>query len=69
MVSASVAWGGVLFGLLVFWGGLAGLRSGLHGLAGDSLHRVVRKWGRRPWLAVVTGILVTALVQSSSAVA
>jgi phosphate:Na+ symporter len=68
VVSASVAWGGVLFGLLVFWGGLAGLRSGLHGLAGDSLHRVVRKWGRRPWLAVVTGILVTALVQSSSAV-
>ncbi len=54
-------------GLGHFLFGMAVMTSGLRKLAGDRLHRWIGRVTRTPLSGVVTGTVVTALVQSSSA--
>ncbi len=54
-------------GLGLFLLGMTVLTEGLHGLAGNALRRVLRRFTNSPLSGAVTGAGVTAVVQSSSA--
>ncbi len=53
------------FGLFLF--GMAVMTSGLKKIAGDRLHRWLGRATRTPLSGAVTGTVVTAIIQSSSA--
>jgi phosphate:Na+ symporter len=54
-------------GLGLFLLGMVIMTDGLRGLAGDALHRVLRRFTHSPSSGAAAGALVTAIVQSSSA--
>lgn len=54
-------------GVGLFLLGMTILTEGLHGLAGDMLRRVLRRFTKSPVSGAATGAVVTAIVQSSSA--
>ena len=56
----------LLGGLGIFLFGLQMMSSGMQKAAGDRLRRILEALTSRPWLAVITGAVVTVLVQSSS---
>lgn len=58
----------LLLGLGLFLGGMHLMRIGLFALAGDSLHRWLVRFTKTPTRGLLTGTLMTMLVQSSSAV-
>lgn len=58
----------LLAGLGLFLGGMYLMRLGLFALAGDNLHRWLVRFTKTPTRGMITGTLVTMLVQSSSAV-
>ncbi len=58
----------LLAGFGLFLGGMHFMRLGLFALAGDSLHRWLVRFTKTPMRGMITGTLVTMLVQSSSAV-
>jgi phosphate:Na+ symporter len=57
----------VLGGIALFLLGMLMMTEGLKALAGSSLNRILAKFTDRPIKGVLSGALVTALVQSSSA--
>ena len=57
---------GLLGGLGIFLIGMQQMAEGLQKAAGDRLRRILELFTSHPALAVVTGALVTTLVQSSS---
>lgn len=61
-------WGGLLGGLGLFLLGMTMMTDGLRQLAGPGLERILAGSTRTRWHALGSGVLVTALVQSSSAV-
>jgi phosphate:Na+ symporter len=58
----------VLGGIGLFLLGMRLMTDGLKLAAGESLKHVLARWTRTPWRGVLAGGLLTALVQSSSAV-
>ncbi len=60
--------GALLGGIGLFLLGMKLLTEGLQTLAGDALRDLLRRYTRSTWSAILSGALVTALVQSSSAV-
>ncbi|MEK9952643.1 MAG: Na/Pi symporter, partial [Curvibacter sp.] len=61
-------WGGLLGGLGLFLLGMTMMTDGLRQLAGPGLERILAHATRTRWHALGSGVLVTAVVQSSSAV-
>ena len=59
-------WSTALGGLGLLLVGLAVLTQGLRSLAGDRVHRTLRRFARTPWTGVLTGAGLTAVLQSSS---
>lgn len=61
---------GVFFAafIVLFIGGMAVMRTGLMNISGDSLKRWLLAFTSTPWKGMVFGIVVTVLLQSSSAV-
>ncbi len=61
---------GIIFsfvgGLGLFLFGIQMMSSGMQKAAGDKLRHILEVLTSRPWMAVITGIIVTFLVQSSS---
>ncbi|RYI31503.1 Na/Pi cotransporter family protein [Bacillus infantis] len=57
-----------LFLIIFFIYGMALLRSGLYGLSGDSFKRKIAAYTHFPWQGMLAGMLITAVLQSSSAV-
>ncbi|PIQ18311.1 MAG: sodium:phosphate symporter [Flavobacteriaceae bacterium CG18_big_fil_WC_8_21_14_2_50_34_36] len=57
-----------LAGLGIFLFGMRHLEDGIKGLAGKSFHRLIHRFTNRSWKGVLTGTLVTAILQSSSMV-
>jgi len=53
-------------GLGLFLFGMQTMASGMQKAAGDSLRRILEALTSRPWLAVITGAIITVLLQSSS---
>ena len=63
----SLEWLSAVGGLGLFLLGMMILTEGLKGLAGRSLRRLLTRFTRNPASGAVTGAVVTALIQSSSA--
>ncbi|NLM89207.1 MAG: Na/Pi cotransporter family protein [Syntrophomonadaceae bacterium] len=67
----TVSWQAVLFaflgGLGIFLFGLRTMSDGLQSVAGDRMRSILEKGTRSPVRGVFTGIIVTGLIQSSSA--
>ncbi|MEQ1827878.1 MAG: Na/Pi symporter [Pirellula sp.] len=57
----------VLGGIGLFLLGMAVMTDGLNRLAGESLRRTLSRFTKTPWTGTLTGMIVTALIQSSSA--
>ncbi len=57
----------ILGGLGVFLYGMRVMSRGLESLGGDSMRKWLQRFTNSPFLAVLTGLLVTSLIQSSSA--
>lgn len=57
---------GLIGGLGLFLFGIQMMASGMQKAAGDKLRRILEVLTSRPWLAAVTGVMVTFLIQSSS---
>lgn len=55
-------------GLGIFLFGMYHLENGLKGLAGNSLKKVLQRFTNRSWKGILTGAVVTAVLQSSSLV-
>ena len=55
-----------LGGLGLFLFGIKSMSEGLQATAGDRLRLILEKGTRTPFRGVITGTLVTALIQSSS---
>jgi phosphate:Na+ symporter len=58
----------LLVGLGLFMGGMYLMRLGLFALAGDNLERWLVRFTKTPTRGMITGTIITMLVQSSSAV-
>jgi phosphate:Na+ symporter len=60
----------LLFLLLIFSFllGMFWLKSGLYNLAGERMKTLIFKWTDAPWKGFIIGIIVTGILQSSSAV-
>ncbi|MGB4303553.1 MAG: Na/Pi cotransporter family protein, partial [Syntrophomonadaceae bacterium] len=67
----TVSWQAVLFaflgGLGIFLFGLRTMSDGLQSVAGDRMRSILEKGTRNPVRGVFTGLIVTGLIQSSSA--
>lgn len=59
--------GGILGGVGTFLVGMILLTEGLKTAAGDQLRKILQRSAGRPWTALLSGVAVTAAVQSSSA--
>lgn len=57
-----------LAGLGVFLFGMRHLEEGIKGLAGKSFQNVIKRFTKRSWKGIITGTIVTAILQSSSMV-
>ncbi len=57
---------GLLGGLGLFLVGIQMMASGMQKAAGDKLRHILEVLTSKPWMAVITGIIVTFLIQSSS---
>ncbi len=57
---------GLIGGLGLFLFGMNMMASGMQKAAGDRLRRILEVLTSNPYMAVITGILVTIVVQSSS---
>lgn len=57
---------GLIGGLGLFLFGIQMMASGMQKAAGDKLRHILEVLTSRPWMAVITGIIVTFLIQSSS---
>ncbi|CCQ98413.1 PnaS family phosphate:sodium (Na+) symporter [[Clostridium] ultunense Esp] len=58
----------ILVGLILFFFGLALMRTGLEALAQGRRQEIIARFARTPLYGFITGTLVTAFLQSSSAV-
>ena len=54
-------------GIALFLYGMSAMGDGLKGLAGNKMETYLRELSSSPWRAFLLGILVTAVIQSSSA--
>ncbi len=60
-------WSGLLGGLALFLVGMRMTTSGLEQVAGNRMRAILGRVTEKRWLGLVTGVAVTALIQSSSA--
>lgn len=63
----NISWDAILggFGLFIF--GIKFLGDGLKSLAGDKLREYIDKYTSKPLMAVIIGMMITVIIQSSSA--
>ena len=62
-----INWQAILGGLGLFLFGIKFMGDGLKSLAGDKLRDIIDKYTSKPWMGLIIGILVTVVIQSSSA--
>lgn len=62
-----INWQAILGGLGLFLFGIKFMGDGLKSLAGDKLRDIIDKYTSKPWMGLLIGILVTVVIQSSSA--
>ena len=62
-----IDWQAILGGLGLFLFGIKFMGDGLKSLAGDKLRDIIDKYTSKPWMGLIIGILVTVVIQSSSA--
>ena len=64
---ADLQWNMVLGGFGLFMFGIKFVGDGLKSLAGDKLRDYINKYTSKTWMALIIGIVITILIQSSSA--
>lgn len=64
---ADIQWNMVLGGFGLFMFGIKFTGDGLKSLAGDKLRDYINKYTSKTWMALIIGIIITILIQSSSA--
>ncbi|MGB7595393.1 MAG: Na/Pi symporter, partial [Erysipelotrichaceae bacterium] len=64
---ADINWQMILGGFGLFLFGIKFMGDGLKSLAGDRLRDIIDKYTSKPWKGVLIGLLITAVIQSSSA--
>ena len=64
---ADLQWNMVLGGFGLFMFGIKFVGDGLKSLAGDKLRDYINKYTSKTWMALIIGIVITVLIQSSSA--
>ena len=62
-----IDWQAILGGLGLFLFGIKFMGDGLKSLAGDKLRDIIDKYTSKPCMGLIIGILVTVVIQSSSA--
>ena len=62
-----IDWQAILGGLGIFLFGIKFMGDGLKSLAGDKLRDIIDKYTSKPWMGLLIGVLVTVVIQSSSA--
>jgi len=62
-----ISWQTILGGLGLFLFGIKFMGDGLKSLAGDKLRDIIDKYTSKPWMGLIIGLLVTLIIQSSSA--
>lgn len=62
-----IEWQAILGGLGLFLFGIKFMGDGLKSLAGEKLRDIIDKYTSKPWMGLLIGILVTVVIQSSSA--
>lgn len=67
MTLASIRWDMILGGFGLFMFGIQFMGDGLKSVAGDQLRDYIDKYTANPWSAVLIGVILTILMQSSSA--
>lgn len=64
---ADINWQMILGGFGLFLFGIKFMGDGLKSIAGDRLRDIIDKYTSKPWKGVLIGLLITAIIQSSSA--
>jgi phosphate:Na+ symporter len=64
---ADINWQLILGGFGLFLFGIKFMGDGLKSLAGDRLRDIIDKYTSKPWKGVMIGLIITAIIQSSSA--
>lgn len=64
---ADIDWQFILGGFGLFLFGIKFMGDGLKSLAGDRLRDIIDRFTSKPWMGVLIGLGITALIQSSSA--
>ena len=64
---ADLQWNMVLGGFGLFMFGIKFVGDGLKSLAGDKLRDYINKYTSKTWMALIIGVVITILIQSSSA--
>lgn len=67
MTFADISWQTILGGLGLFLFGIKFMGDGLKSLAGDKLRDIIDKYTSKPWMGLLIGLVVTLIIQSSSA--
>lgn len=67
MTFMDISWQTILGGLGLFLFGIKFMGDGLKSLAGDKLRDIIDKYTSKPWMGLIIGLLVTLIIQSSSA--
>ena len=62
-----ISWQTILGGLGLFLFGIKFMGDGLKSLAGDKLRDIIDRYTSKAWMGLLIGILVTVIIQSSSA--
>lgn len=64
---ADISWQEILGGLGLFLFGIQFMGDGLKSLAGEKLKDIIDRYTTKAWMGLIIGILVTVVIQSSSA--
>lgn len=64
---ADISWQEILGGLGLFLFGIQFMGDGLKSLAGDKLKDIIDRYTTKAWMGLIIGMLVTVIIQSSSA--
>ncbi len=67
MTWADIEYLGILGGLGLFLYGIKLMGDGLKSMAGDRLRDLIDKYTSKAWMGIIIGIIVTSIIQSSSA--
>ena len=67
MTPADISWDFIIGGLALFLFGIQFMGDGLKSIAGEKLREYIDRYTNKPWKGILVGIIITVLIQSSSA--